>query len=267
VITATTTLWHAAYVMEQRPLPHEAISSRPSATTRLELTCHPHPELDLLRAAASAARRQNGRAKSAIWPTRGWGTSAQPRTSHGIADHEWRCWPLHKNAMPELAHIGRSARCRPSCDRQASSPVAHQLADMRRGSAGGSHRQYWTSILDPHHVPHHALHCRITPYIEIKAAPLRTAAGPALTPGSALGRPARRTPGRTLGWHADQVGSHRQADRYSTRAVFLAAPSSSSRPPRPGRSLLVASHAIGYADPEPGVRSLWIGRLLRKTEE
>ena len=44
---------------------------------------------------------------SAIWPTRGWGTSAQPRTSHGIADHEWRCWPLHKNAMPELAHIDR----------------------------------------------------------------------------------------------------------------------------------------------------------------
>ena len=46
------------------------------------------------------------RAYSAIWPTRAWGTSAQPRTSHGIADHEWRCWPLHKNAMPELAHIG-----------------------------------------------------------------------------------------------------------------------------------------------------------------
>jgi hypothetical protein len=34
------------------------------------------------------------------------GTSAQPRTSHGIADHEWSCWPLHKNAMAELAHIG-----------------------------------------------------------------------------------------------------------------------------------------------------------------
>jgi hypothetical protein len=47
-----------------------------------------------------------GSAESAIWPTRGWGTSAQPRTSHGIADHEWRCWPLHKNAMAELAHIG-----------------------------------------------------------------------------------------------------------------------------------------------------------------
>ena len=66
------------------------------------------------------------------------GTSAQPRTSHGIADHEWRCWPLHKNAMAELAHIGISVRCRPSCDRQASRPVAHQLADMRRGSVVGS---------------------------------------------------------------------------------------------------------------------------------
>jgi hypothetical protein len=31
-------------------------------------------------------------------------------TSHGIADHEWRCWPLYKNAMPELAHIGRIGR-------------------------------------------------------------------------------------------------------------------------------------------------------------
>jgi hypothetical protein len=73
-------------------------------------------------------------------------------------------------------------------------------------------------------------------------------------PGSALGRPARRTPGRRLEWHADQVGSHRHADRYSTRAVFLAAHSSSSRPPRPGRSLPVASHAIGYADPGPWTR-------------
>lgn len=44
------------------------------------------------------------------WPTRGWGTSAQPHTSHSIADHEWRCWPLHKNAMAELAHIGNSGR-------------------------------------------------------------------------------------------------------------------------------------------------------------
>jgi hypothetical protein len=41
-----------------------------------------------------------------------WGASAQPRTSHGIADHEWRCWPLHKNVMPELPHIGRSGRPR-----------------------------------------------------------------------------------------------------------------------------------------------------------
>jgi hypothetical protein len=38
------------------------------------------------------------------------GASAQPRTSHGIADHEWRCWPLHKNAMAELAHIGMSGQ-------------------------------------------------------------------------------------------------------------------------------------------------------------
>jgi hypothetical protein len=43
-------------------------------------------------------------------------TSAQPRTSHGIADHEWRCWPLHKNAMAELAHIGMCGRVR--TDRQ-----------------------------------------------------------------------------------------------------------------------------------------------------
>jgi hypothetical protein len=40
------------------------------------------------------------------------GTSAQPRASHRIADHEWRCWPLHKNAVAELAHIGRVGRWR-----------------------------------------------------------------------------------------------------------------------------------------------------------
>ena len=34
--------------------------------------------------------------------------------------------------------FGRSVRCRPSCDRQASRPVAHQLADMCRGSVVGS---------------------------------------------------------------------------------------------------------------------------------
>jgi hypothetical protein len=37
-------------------------------------------------------------------------TSAHPRTFHGVAGHEWRCWPLHKNAMAELAHIGRRVR-------------------------------------------------------------------------------------------------------------------------------------------------------------
>lgn len=57
-------------------------------------------------------------------PPRGWGTSAQPRTSHGIADHEWRCWPLHKNAMPELAHIGMSAGWRSG----AQSPVGQFCA-------------------------------------------------------------------------------------------------------------------------------------------
>src|SRR5215470_17114859 len=33
--------------------------------------------------------------------------------------------------VPTHPLIGRSVRCRPSCDRQASRPVAHQLADMR----------------------------------------------------------------------------------------------------------------------------------------
>ena len=44
------------------------------------------------------------------------GTSAQPRTSHGIADHEWRYWPLHENAMPELAHIGMCGRGGPDLE-------------------------------------------------------------------------------------------------------------------------------------------------------
>ena len=39
------------------------------------------------------------------------GTSAQPRTSHGIADREWRCRPPHKNAMAALAHIGSRVEC------------------------------------------------------------------------------------------------------------------------------------------------------------
>jgi hypothetical protein len=41
------------------------------------------------------------------------------------------------------------------------------------------------------------LHCRIRLWLYVKAAPLRGAAGPAPAPGSALERPARRTPGRT----------------------------------------------------------------------
>jgi len=32
-----------------------------------------------------------------------------------------------------------TVRCRPSCDRQASRPVAHHLADMCRGSVVRSH--------------------------------------------------------------------------------------------------------------------------------
>ena len=39
------------------------------------------------------------------------GTSAQPRTSHGIADREWRCRPPHKNAIAALAHIGSRVEC------------------------------------------------------------------------------------------------------------------------------------------------------------
>ena len=35
--------------------------------------------------------------------------------------------------------IGRSVRCRPLCDRQASRPVVPQLADMCRGCVGGTH--------------------------------------------------------------------------------------------------------------------------------
>jgi hypothetical protein len=51
---------------------------------------------------------------SAIWPTQRVGTSAQPRVSHCIADHEWRCRALHKHAQTELAHIGyRSTPVRP----------------------------------------------------------------------------------------------------------------------------------------------------------
>jgi hypothetical protein len=36
-------------------------------------------------------------------------TSTQLHVSHCIADNEWRCWPLHKDAGTELAHIGYRA--------------------------------------------------------------------------------------------------------------------------------------------------------------
>jgi hypothetical protein len=44
----------------------------------------------------------------------------------------------HKNLRTRRPLFGRSARCRPTCDRQASRPVAHHLADMCRRSVVGS---------------------------------------------------------------------------------------------------------------------------------
>src|SRR5580693_3316057 len=91
------------------PAPLWAGSSPHSANPGTSLAPHngraDDTEWAVLDSTEPPRRITNRRKYSAsIWPTRGWGTSAQPRTSHGIADHEWRCWPLHKNAMPELAH-------------------------------------------------------------------------------------------------------------------------------------------------------------------
>jgi hypothetical protein len=72
---------------------------------------------------------------------------AGPATTHraGVADPwaaDLRRATRTAVQFPEArTTFGRSVRCRPSCDRQASRPVARQLADMCRGSAGRS--QLW----------------------------------------------------------------------------------------------------------------------------
>ena len=80
----------------------------PSARTCPGSPTGPRPEAELLICARRDARPGSQRAEifgDLAHPR--LRSRAQPHTSHGIADHGWKCWPLHKNAMPELAHIGR----------------------------------------------------------------------------------------------------------------------------------------------------------------
>ncbi len=91
-----------------------------------------------------------------------------------------------------------------------------------------------------------------------RAAPHGGAAGPASAP-RALPWEARpgRTPGRC---RADHRWLERTVARYGAEAVFLGDPLSSSRVPRLGRPC-GPSHAIGSADPRPGIHSHGSWRL------
>src|SRR5580692_7496521 len=79
-------------------------------------------DADLARYAARVSRRRIRRSG----PPRGRGTSAQPRTSHSIADHEWRCWPL-RHADGSERHWPLRRRSAPGRDRRRH-PVPDQSA-------------------------------------------------------------------------------------------------------------------------------------------
>jgi hypothetical protein len=82
-----------------------------------------------------------------------------------------------------------------------------------------------------------------------RAAALRAAAGPAHAPGSAVGRPARRSPGRISSANTDQSGSS-VTRRYRIRCV-LSSPAYQcpSRGHRIKGGPAGPSHAIGSANP------------------
>jgi hypothetical protein len=143
------------------------------------------------------------------------GTSAQPRTSHGIADHEWRCWPLHKNAMAELAHIGMCGN-RMSRDRYIG-PLTLNPADSVSVPSS------WPSASSAVAIPDVAR----VPYLHDRGATSR----PGL-PMTGPGQPAKRS--------LDHARSH------PPTAILIVLDCHSIRPPRseaPGRAdLFVTGH-------------------------
>jgi hypothetical protein len=134
-------------------------------------------------------------------------------------------------------------RCRPSCDRQASRPVAHQLADDCRGSVGGSHATGQR---------HRSSECRIASYLDqggaLRAPWADASARPQLWQGLAGARRLNREVA------ADQRGPLGMPSGAAMvrlprhKIVPLAAAMSRSLP-------AVASHAIGYAEPGHGIHS------------
>src|SRR5271165_339751 len=78
-------------------------------------------------------------------------------------------------------------------------------------------------------------------------------------------RPAHAGPNRT--GHADQSASLGEQAGAAQSGVFLAARLSSSRPPASRALPAVASHAIGFADPRPGVHSPGIGAYRGRREQ
>ncbi len=61
-------------------------------------------------------------------PPGGW-VPVLSYVSHCIADHEWRCCPLHKDAQRELAHIGTTEH-RSAC--QSCGRAREQIRSVRR---------------------------------------------------------------------------------------------------------------------------------------
>jgi hypothetical protein len=197
------------------------------------------------------------------------GRGARAGAGEWVAEPRWHCRACARKALAQLPGSAPEPGSAPGA--AASARARRRARSAQAARASSSRRPPRPAAVSGHGRTMYRITCRSRTRMHARSQVLSTGAAarrrwPGADAGLCLGRAARRTPGRTLEWHADQVGSHRQADRYSTRAVFLAAPSSSSRPPRPGRSLPVALHAIGYADPGPGAHSAWIGRLLRKAE-
>ena len=88
-------------------------------------------------------------------------------------------------------------------------------------------------------------HCRIEPYLDQGGA--CGAAGPASAPGSAVERPARRTPGHVTGAH--QISP---ALGYTAVQRTACAPRPDRRPVRRPCAVAAALHATSTTSPDPG---------------
>jgi hypothetical protein len=96
-----------------------------------------------MRALTHPSHSVASHAKSAIWPPQQASLSAQPLICWLLADREWRCRPLYRNAPSELAHIGRFGRPRARTERRcgrlvlpdSASAMARTLTPERSASS------------------------------------------------------------------------------------------------------------------------------------